>query len=91
MKIKIYIIQVLLVVMFLPLQVSAQLNVDSLKRVVFHSNNEEALMSAYNDYAYLLYRSQADSAIYYAEKALSIAEKLNSNKEIFSAYNQKGF
>ena len=90
MKIKIYIIQVLLVVMFLPLQVSAQLNVDSLKRVVFHSNNEEALMSAYNDYAYLLYRSQADSAIYYAEKALSIAEKLNSNKEIFSAYNLLG-
>ncbi|MBP8916286.1 MAG: tetratricopeptide repeat protein [Chitinophagales bacterium] len=90
MKIKIYIIQVLLVVMILSLQVSAQLNVDSLKRVVFHSNNEEALMSAYNDYAYLLYRSQADSAIYYAEKALSIAEKLNSNKEIFSAYNLLG-
>jgi len=69
---------------------NAQLNADSLKNLIDHSDDENILIQAYNDYAYQLYRSQADTAIFYATKALKLAEKSKNNKEIFSALNLLG-
>jgi len=67
-----------------------QLNTDSLKNIIDHSDDEHVLIQAFNDYAYQMYRSQADTAIFYANKALKLAEKLKSDKEIFSALNLLG-
>jgi len=69
---------------------NGQLNTDSLKNIIDHSDDEHVLIQAYNDYAYQMYRSQADTAIFYANKALKLAEKLKSDKEIFSALNLLG-
>ncbi len=67
-----------------------QLNTDSLKHFIATSTDEKELRDAYHDYAYQLYRIQSDCAIYYAIKALTIAENLNDSVGIYSAYNLMG-
>jgi len=87
----IFIVGISFLVSILNVSISnAQLNTDSLKNLIDHSDNETILMQALNHYAYQLYRSQADTAILYANKALKLAEKSKNNKEIFSALNLLG-
>ncbi len=68
----------------------AQLNIDSLKQIIASEKDEVMLMKAINDYAFQLYRIKPDTAIFYAEKALQIDEKINNNAGIYSAYNALG-
>lgn len=71
-------------------QASGQLNVDSLRQIIHASTNDEVLMHTYNDYAYQLYRLSADSALFYANKAIVIAQKKQNERELASAYNLLG-
>ncbi|MBK7109842.1 MAG: tetratricopeptide repeat protein [Bacteroidetes bacterium] len=67
-----------------------QQNIDSLKHIIDSSSDEVQLMQTYNDYAFLFVRSNPDTAIFYAEKALALAEKLDNTIEKYSAYNGMG-
>ncbi len=71
-------------------KLQAQLNSDSLINLINTSTNTNILIDAYNDYGAQLYRSKTDSAIYYALKALNLAEEEGNNSEIFASYNLLG-
>lgn len=69
---------------------SAQVNIDSLKHILSTSADEEVLAYTYNDFAFQFYLNKPDTAIYYAEKALELALKNEINTQIYSAYNVIG-
>src|SRR5690349_8609016 len=68
----------------------AQNNNDSLLHIIATSKDDNELVTVYNDYAYQLYRTDPDSAISCAKKAIEIAQKIKNNTEIFSGYNLIG-
>lgn len=90
MRIKISILCMIFIYIGFAFPAFAQLNTDSLLKIIENSSERDELSKAYLDYGYQLYRSDADTAIFYAKKALLIAEELGSNKIIFSAYNLLG-
>ena len=88
MVIKIYFVCILSALLF---QTGiAQINIDSLTKIISTSNDTLELMKTYSDYGYQMYRSDADTAIYFANKALTIALNKNNDKEIGSNYNLLG-
>ncbi|MFN0275118.1 MAG: tetratricopeptide repeat protein [Chitinophagales bacterium] len=68
----------------------SQANIDSLKNILATSKDEKVLAYAYNDYAFQFYFSKPDSAIFYAKKALEIAQKIQEKTQIYGAYNVMG-
>lgn len=85
---KIYFVYILSALLFQP--GIAQINIDSLTKIISTSNDTLELMKTYSDYGYQMYRSDADTAIYFANKALTIALNKNNDKEIGSNYNLLG-
>ncbi len=90
MRIKTTILCSLIIYFVVTFPTKAQINTDSLLKIIEYSSDQDELPKAYLDYGYQLYRSDADTAIFFAKKALTLAEELGDNKIIFSAYNLLG-
>ncbi|HNI53865.1 MAG TPA: tetratricopeptide repeat protein [Chitinophagales bacterium] len=70
--------------------ISAQQDIDSLRKVIKNSKDEETLADTYNDLAYQFAYSKPDSAIFYGNMALDLSEKHNLQEQIAPAYNAIG-
>jgi two-component system, NtrC family, sensor kinase len=65
--------------------------VDSLKRAVLTEKNDTIKMTAYRSLGFYYQESKPDSGLYFHEKHLALAKKLNMKLWLADAYSQTGF
>ncbi len=83
----------LLLVLFYHLQFYSQKNsvIDSLKAVLEKAPEDTVRVNILNDLGgYLIRKAEYDKALYYLQKALSLAEKLEYTSGILVSYNRTG-
>jgi signal transduction histidine kinase len=73
------------------LKAQSQSNIDSLKGIIVSGITEEEQVENYNLIAYLFSSDQPDSALFYAEKSLALAEKINDLKGKADAHFQLSY
>jgi two-component system NtrC family sensor kinase len=94
-------VSVILLFIFSPFLVSSQtnpfyvpqniLNRDSLENVIENTNDELKQLEAYRELGFIYYENKRDSALYYFEKSILLAQKTNRKLWEADACNSFGF
>ena len=79
-----------LIIVVFHVSFQGQENVDSLKRLITQSTNDSITANLYNALSYTFYRINQDSSLYYANKALAIADKKGIPTEKANAFYNIG-
>lgn len=83
--------QLVLLLILFPVFIFGQTNYDSLRNIAINGGSDSLAMDAYYKISKEISHFQPDSGIYYAKKALTFAQAINSQEGVSSALSQIGF
>ncbi|SDX60465.1 Signal transduction histidine kinase [Lutibacter oricola] len=77
----------LLLLCFVELNAQDQKKIDSIKSYNLSESNQKILVSNYNKLSYLYGAINLDSSLFYSNKAMTVAKKINFNKGLAVSYS----